>query len=182
MAKRHRYTLGGRVCHGPGISSWVGGRLVLPSFRKGEPVTVADTAANTEPRKLGVFNQLARFIIIGGGCAVIDFGTYSLLLGVLGWPIWLSKSLSFILGTTASYVINRKFTFQGAGQGNTTAKAGAFVVLYTTTFFVNMGSNQLLCVVFNAQEAWQFTLFWVIAQGLGTMINFIMLKLLIFRD
>ena len=153
---------------------------VLPSFREGEPVTVAETA--TEPKKLGVFNQLARFIVIGGGCAIIDFGTYSLLLGVLGWPVWLSKSISFILGTTASYVINRKFTFHGAGQGNTTAKAGAFAVLYTTTFFVNMGSNQVLCVLFNAQEAWQFTLFWVIAQGLGTMINFVMLKLLIFRD
>ncbi|TWF94455.1 GtrA family protein [Saccharopolyspora dendranthemae] len=143
-------------------------------------MTVADTAA--DQKKLGLVAQLTRFIVIGGGCAVIDFGTYSLLLGVLGWPVWLSKSISFILGTTASYVINRKFTFQGAGQGNTTAKAGAFAVLYTTTFFVNIGTNQLLCVVFDAQAAWQFTLFWVIAQGLGTMINFVMLKLLIFRD
>ena len=88
-----------------------------------------------------MFHQLLRFIIIGGGCAVIDFGTYSLLLGVLGWPVWLSKSISFILGTTASYLINRRFTFHGANTGNTKAKAGAFAVLYTITFFVNMGST-----------------------------------------
>ncbi|MGP4018470.1 GtrA family protein [Saccharopolyspora sp. 5N708] len=145
-------------------------------------MAVAEPAAQTDPKRLGVFTQLLRFIIIGGGCAVIDFGTYSLLLGLAGWPVWLSKSISFILGTTASYLINRKFTFQGASTGNATAKAGAFALLYTTTFFVNMGSNQVLCVVFNANEPWQFTLFWVIAQGLGTLINFIMLKVLIFRD
>lgn len=145
-------------------------------------MTVAESAASTETKKMGLLNQLIRFIVIGGGCAVIDFSTYSLLLGVLGWPVWVSKSISFILGTTASYVINRRFTFQGANTGNTTAKAGAFAVLYTTTFFVNIGANQLLVVLLNATEAWQFTLFWVIAQGLGTMINFVMLKLLIFRD
>ncbi|GGI81555.1 hypothetical protein GCM10011581_18740 [Saccharopolyspora subtropica] len=145
-------------------------------------MAVAESAAPAEPKRLGVFNQLFRFIVIGGGCAVIDFGTYSLLLGVLGWPVWLSKSISFIFGTTASYLINRKFTFSGANTGNTKAKAGAFALLYTITFFVNMGSNQVLCVVFDAQEPWQFTLFWVIAQGLGTLINFIMLRVLIFRD
>ncbi|MEV0698461.1 GtrA family protein [Saccharopolyspora sp. NPDC050389] len=143
---------------------------------------MAEPAAQTEQKRLSVFSQLLRFIVIGGGCAIIDFGTYSLLLGVAGWPVWLSKSISFILGTTASYLINRKFTFQGANTGNTKAKMGAFAALYATTFFVNMGSNQVLVMVFNAQEPWQFTLFWVIAQGLGTLINFIMLKVLIFRD
>ncbi len=151
-------------------------------FQRGVAVAVAESAAKSDQKQLGVFHQLLRFIIIGGGCAVIDFGTYSLLLGVLGWPVWLSKSISFILGTTASYLINRRFTFHGANTGNTKAKAGAFAVLYTITFFVNMGSNQLLCVLFNATEPWQFTLFWVISQGLGTLINFIMLKVLVFRE
>lgn len=150
-------------------------------------MAVAESAAESptdevSAKRLGLFSQLVRFVIIGGGCAVIDFGTYSVLLGALGWPVWLSKSISFILGTTASYFINRKFTFTGASSGNSRAKAGAFGLLYTVTFFVNMGSNQLLVLFFQAQEPWQFTLFWVIAQGLGTMVNFVMLKLVVFRD
>lgn len=145
-------------------------------------MAVAESGADTEIKKLGLFQQLFRFVAIGGFCALIDFGTYSLLLGLAGWPVWLSKSISFILGTTASYLINRKFTFSGASSGNSKAKAGAFVIVYTTTFFVNMGSNQLLVLLFDAQEAWQFTLFWVIAQGLGTLINFVMLKWVVFRD
>jgi putative flippase GtrA len=146
-------------------------------------VTVAESpTAEADSKRLGLFSQLVRFVVIGGGCAVIDFGTYSLLLGVLSWPVWLSKSISFIFGTTASYFINRKFTFGAANTGNTKAKAGAFGLLYTVTFFVNMGSNQLLVLLFHAHEPWQFTLFWVIAQGLGTMVNFVMLKLVVFRD
>ncbi|MDI2032070.1 GtrA family protein [Saccharopolyspora sp. TS4A08] len=141
---------------------------------------MAETA--TEPKKLGVFNQLVRFIAIGGGCAIIDFGTYSLMLGVLGWPFWLSRGISFILGTSASYVINRKLTFQGANTGNTKAKAGAFALVYIVTFFVNWGTNQLLVVWTGADEPWLVTVCWVVGQGLGTLINFVMLKWVVFRE
>ena len=39
------------------------------------------TAERSESRQLGLINQLSRFVLIGGGCAVIDSGTYALLLG-----------------------------------------------------------------------------------------------------
>lgn len=148
----------------------------------GADATGSGPAQSGESAQLGLFQQLLRFVVIGGGCALIDFGTYSLLLGLAGFPVWLSKSISFILGTTTSYLINRKYTFSGASTGNSKAKAGAFAIVYTVTFFVNMGSNQLLVVLFDAQQAWQFTLFWVIAQGFGTLINFVMLKWVVFRD
>ena len=144
--------------------------------------SVAEPVVEEPKQKLGLAHQLFRFIVIGGGCALIDAGVYALLLGVAGWPAWLSKSISFILGTGTSYLVNRKYTFSGAGTGNTTAKAGAFAVLYTVTFFVNMGTNQALIVLFSAHLAWQYSLFWVIAQGTGTLINFVMLKLLIFKE
>lgn len=154
-----------------------------------EPAANSDSAGAQQPAdpeagpKLGLVRQLVRFLLIGGGCAIIDFGTYSLLLGVVGWPFWISKSISFILGTTTSYVINRKFTFQAANTGNTKAKAGAFGILYTITFFVNMGTNQALVVGFGAEgDPALITVFWIIAQGLGTLVNFIMLKLLVFRE
>jgi putative flippase GtrA len=144
-------------------------------------VAVAEPAVETEVKRLGLVNQLFRFVLIGGACAVVDFGTYSLLLGALGWPVSLSKSISFILGTTCSYLINRKFTFSGANTGNTRAKAVGFALVYTVTFFVNVGTNQLLVLLFDARLPWQFTLFWVIAQGIGTLINFVMLKWVVFR-
>lgn len=142
----------------------------------------SDPSGSAGAKRLGVFQQLLRFVVIGGGCALIDAGTYALLLGGFGWPSAVSKTISFILGTGTSYFVNRKLTFSGASTGNAGAKAGAFAVLYTATFFVNLGTNELLIYLFSAHLAWQFSLFWVIAQGTGTLINFVMLKLLIFRD
>lgn len=147
-------------------------------------MTVAESAVRTEVKPLGLFHQLARFVLIGGGCALIDSGVYSLLLAV-GWPYWLSKSISFILGTTASYLINRRFTFSGASTGNTKAKAGGFALVYTVTFFVNVGTNQLMLSVTPysiSTHTIKVALCWIVAQGVATLINFAMLKWVIFRD
>ncbi|NYI81893.1 putative flippase GtrA [Saccharopolyspora hordei] len=135
-----------------------------------------------EPKRLGVLNQLVRFVVIGGFCAIIDAGTYALLLS-FGLPNWVSKAVSFILGTTASYLINRKFTFSGASTGNTRAKAVGFAIVYTATFFVNVGTNQLLYLTLpEFHEQLRYAVCWVVAQGLGTLINFVMLKWVVFRE
>ncbi|MER5390157.1 GtrA family protein [Saccharopolyspora sp. NPDC002686] len=135
-----------------------------------------------EPKRLGVVNQLIRFVAIGGFCAIIDAGVYALLLS-FGWPNWTSKAVSFILGTTASYLINRKFTFSGASTGNAKAKALGFAVVYTATFFVNVGTNQLLYLTLpDFDPQLRYAVCWIVAQGLGTLINFVMLKWVVFRD
>lgn len=146
----------------------------------------ADAPSESQTKHLGVFSQLFRFVGIGGVCAVLDYGSYMLLLSV-GSPNWLARSLAFVLGTTTSYVANRKFTFKNAATTNTKAQAGGFAIVYTVTFFVNVGVNQLL---FSLLPSFEFaygdeiraTVCWVVGQGLGTLINFVMLKWVIFRD
>ena len=139
-------------------------------------------ASDVAARPLGRFHQLFRFILIGGGCAVIDYGVYIVLSLGIGWPFWLAKAVSFCCGTTASYLCNRKFTFSGASSGNTGAKAGAFGAVYGATFAANQVSNKLLISLTGAHEFWSITLIWVVAQGVQTLINFVLLKWLIFRD
>ena len=143
-------------------------------------MTVAES--DVAVSRLGRFNQLFRFGVIGVGCAVIDYGVYIVLAMGLGWPYWLAKTISFCCGTTASYLFNRKFTFSGASSGNTGAKAGAFIALYGVTFVANQVSNQLLISLTGPHEFWSVTLIWVVAQGITTLINFLLLKLLIFRE
>ncbi|GAB2740585.1 GtrA family protein [Salinifilum aidingensis] len=145
-------------------------------------MAVAESAVEAGRRKLGLFRQFFRFIVIGGGCALIDIGSYALLLS-LGLPIWLARSTSFVLGTGTSYLLNRRLTFRGANTGNTALKAGGFVVVYVATFFVNIGTNQASVILLNAEgSAVLLGLCWVIGQGLGTLINFVMLKWVVFRD
>ncbi|MEU3274040.1 GtrA family protein [Saccharomonospora sp. NPDC006951] len=137
-----------------------------------------------QPASPGLKAQLVRFVLIGGFCALIDFGIYSLLLTVgLGEGAWVhvAKAISFIAGTTTAYFLNRRFTFKAAQSGGA-AQLGGFVLLYTVTFFVNVGTNALVLHLMDDDTRLTKGIAWVIAQGMATTINFVMLKWVVFRE
>jgi putative flippase GtrA len=128
--------------------------------------------------RIGLVSQLGRFVLIGGFCALVDFGVYQLLLHFGLW-VHLAKACSFIAGTTTAYFLNRRFTF-AAGRTGGVAQVGGFALLYTVTFFVNVGTNALLLALLSP-SSWEIPLAWVIAQGTATTINFVMLRTVVFR-
>ncbi|MDN5858450.1 MAG: GtrA family protein [Pseudonocardia sp.] len=134
---------------------------------------------------MGVVAQLARFVAIGAFCALVDFGVYGGLLtlwglqsggGVEAGP-WFNaaKAISFICGTTTAYVLNRRFTFQA-----TKGRFGGFVALYATTFALNVGMNALMLIVLPGMP-FRLTTAWIVAQGTATVVNFVMLRTVVFR-
>jgi putative flippase GtrA len=129
------------------------------------------------PAQLGLVAQLSRFVAIGVLSALVDFGSYQGLLA-LGTYVHLAKAISFILGTTTAYLLNRRFTF-GASEGGRARFAG-FVLLYGTTFAINIGMNALMLAVL-PDVPLRVSLAWVIAQGTATAINFVMLRTVVFR-
>lgn len=136
------------------------------------------TAASIEPGRepqLGLVRQLTRFVLIGGFCALVDFGVYQGLLAVGLW-VHLAKALSFVAGTTTAFFLNRRFTF-AAGNTGGAGQLGGFVLLYTVTFFVNVGTNALMLHL-----GLVIPLAWVVAQGVATAINFVMLRTVVFRE
>jgi putative flippase GtrA len=140
----------------------------------GDSYTGSVTAVDTSPR---LVSQLVRFVLIGGFCAMVDFGVYQ---GLLAVDLWVhgAKAISFIAGTTTAFFLNRHFTF-AAGRGGA-AQVGGFALLYTVTFFVNVGVNALM-LHWLPEFSWRITVAWVIAQGLATVINFVMLRTVVFR-
>jgi putative flippase GtrA len=136
-------------------------------------VTTVDAAS----RDLGLRTQLIRFVLVGGLSAIVDYGTYQTLLALGVW-VHLAKAVSFVLGTTTAYLLNRRWTFNAAG---TTGSAIKFALLYTVTFFVNVGVNALMLTLLS-DFAGEKTVAWVIAQGTATLINFVMLRTVVFRD
>lgn len=132
------------------------------------------------PARIGLVTQLFRFVIVGGLAAVVDYGTYQMLLHLgLNHSFWVSvaKGCSFILGTTTAYLLNKRWTFNVQGSATSLAQ---FVLLYVTTFFVNVGMNALSLHVL-PEFAWKVSVAWVIAQGSATTINFLVLRLVIWR-
>jgi putative flippase GtrA len=133
------------------------------------------TATGSAPQ--GVLVQLARFVAVGAVSALVDFGVYQFLLH-LGLWVHAAKAISFILGTTTAYLLNRRFTFTAVSGGR--GRFAGFVALYTTTFAINVGVNALALAVLPAMPA-RYTVAWVIAQATATAINFVMLRTVVFR-
>ncbi len=134
------------------------------------------TATRTAPA--GLVGQLARFVAVGALSALVDLGVYQLLLHLGVW-VHAAKAISFILGTTTAYLLNRRFTFTAAGGGK--RRFAGFVALYATTFAINVGVNALALAVLPVMPA-RYTVAWVIAQGTATAINFVMLRTVVFRS
>jgi putative flippase GtrA len=134
------------------------------------------TATGSETAQLGLVAQLSRFVAIGIVSAGVDYGIYQGLLALGTWAS-LAKAISFICGTTTAYLLNRRFTFaSSAGK----ARLAGFVLLYGTTFALNVGMNALMLAVL-PDIPLRVSAAWVIAQGVATMINFVMLRTVVFR-
>jgi putative flippase GtrA len=135
------------------------------------------TAVDAGAREIPLLAQITRFVMVGGLSALVDYGSYQALLAAGVW-VHLAKALSFVLGTTCAYLLNRRWTFKAEGG---TGSALRFALLYSVTFFVNIGVNALMLSVLGDFTGVK-SVAWVIAQGTATVINFVMLRLVVFRN
>jgi putative flippase GtrA len=109
--------------------------------------------------------QAARFVAVGAFTALLDFGAYRLLLAV-DVPLTPAKAAGFVLGTTASYLLNRAWTF-GAGQH----AVRRFVALYTVTLVLNVATNAAAHAAL-ADLPGRVTVAWLLAQAVASAANF----------
>jgi putative flippase GtrA len=155
------------VIEGSGGSVVVGGEAVGP--------VAADRPTRSGRRE--VLGQLVRFCVVGALSAVVDFSVYQLGLHA-GLPTYVARAISFIVGTATAYALNRRWAFKVEGGAR---RATGFTLLYGTTFFVILGVNALALAVL-PDTWWRVTVAWALSQGFGTACNFVMLRLVVFRD
>jgi putative flippase GtrA len=133
-----------------------------------------NSADSARPEWIG---QLVRFGLVGAGSALVDLGVYTLGLH-LGLATYLARAVSFAAGTTTAYALNRRWAFGVPGGRR---RAAAFALLYGTTFVVILATNALALTAL-PDSSWRVTLAWALSQGLGTTVNFVVLRLVVFRD
>jgi putative flippase GtrA len=124
----------------------------------------------------GLLGQLLRFGAVGTVSALVDLTVYTLGLH-LGLATYVARALSFAAGTATAYALNRRWTFEATGGAR---RATGFALLYGTTFGVILTVNAVALAVL-PEGSWRITLAWAISQGLGTAVNFAMLRLVVFR-
>ena len=125
--------------------------------------------------------QLIPFLVIGIGCAVIDFGITNTLDQALDVQRDLAKAVGWVFGTVSAYVLNSKFAFNAKIDAK---KASAVFILYATTFAVQMllwrVTDEPLSSI-GLQDSWKNAVSFVIAQGVATTTNFLLQRYWIFR-
>ena len=125
--------------------------------------------------------QLIPFLVIGIGCAVIDFGITNTLDQALDVQRDLAKAVGWVFGTISAYVLNSKFAFNAKIDAK---RASAVFILYATTFAVQMllwrVTDEPLSSI-GLQDSWKNAVSFVIAQGVATTTNFLLQRYWIFR-
>ncbi|MER5264272.1 GtrA family protein [Actinosynnema sp. NPDC002837] len=128
-------------------------------------------------RNGGATRQAMMFVLVGALCAGLDYGTYSTLLAFGAW-VHAAKAVSFTIGTTAAFFLNRRLTF-GVPAGGVRQVAG-FALLYLSTFIANVLVNALVLHLLPPFRV-EYAVAWLIAQGVATAVNFAGLRAVVFR-
>ena len=94
-------------------------------------------------------------------------------------PTEVAKGIGFTTGTIFAYFANRLWTFAGAKGGRTVF--AMFVGLYVSTLIINVGVNSGV-IAFLGEEELFLTLAFLTATGASATLNFIGMRLIVFRS
>lgn len=122
--------------------------------------------------------ELSRFLLVGGGAALLDLLAY-LLLTSLGLPVPVAKALSFILVSAVAYQGNKHFTYKRKAAGR--RAIFAYGLLYAATLGLNVLVNQALLAALPLQDDIRLLVAWALATAASASVNFIGTKMFIFR-
>lgn len=122
--------------------------------------------------------ELGLFLLVGVLTVLIDYLVYSTLSWWQAPSIGLAKGVGFIAGTLFAYLANRFWTF--GHKSHVRGSLLRFALLYAVTLFANVTLNELvLGGLFDFQGS--VPIAFVIATGVSATMNFIGMKLFVFK-
>ena len=122
--------------------------------------------------------QLGTFLIIGCLSVLVDFCAYRAGLQFAQVDTSVAKAIGFIAGATFSYFANSHWTFgYPAGLHGAAAR---FIALYVVTLAANVSINGLV-LDYLGSERWASHIAFVAATGTSTILNFLGMKLMVFK-
>ncbi|MDN4061357.1 GtrA family protein [Massilia sp. YIM B02769] len=122
--------------------------------------------------------ELKVFLIVGSLTVLIDFLSYRALLWSALVPVGGAKAAGFLIGTAFAYFANRAWTF--GSRPHRPGSAWRFALLYAVTLGANVAVNgAVLRMAGGFDHAVQLA--FLAATGVSTCLNFLGMKLFVFR-
>lgn len=137
-------------------------------------------------------SQIIKFTSFGIIALLADLGTYTIILNLLDEKnltllnsVKISKTISFIVGTTVTYYLNKKWTWGKTDKSK--SRFVKFLILYSFSLIINVSINSLaLLVLIAIQDAVDFPLKYLIAfiaaAGTSAVFTFFGQKFWVFKD
>lgn len=86
------------------------------------------------------FKQFKSYSLIGVLSVGLDFAAYNALFYLFNIDLSISKAISFILGSTNSFILNKKITFKS--EKSTVKELFKFIVIYSVSLLVNYYTHE----------------------------------------
>ncbi|MDP3073403.1 MAG: GtrA family protein [Opitutaceae bacterium] len=117
--------------------------------------------------------RLLRFLVVGGGAALVQIAVLRALKARLG-ETW-AFSISWVVSTTTHYLANR-FWALPSGRGDTVQQLGEYLVAVGLSYLINLGMFKLLRNRFQMSTTW--AALWAIPPS--TVVVFLLLNYRVF--
>jgi putative flippase GtrA len=123
--------------------------------------------------------KIARYFVVGGASAAVDFALFGILLIALGKPSWFIAGLvSFVVATAFNYLLSIRIVFT-AGVRFTVQHE---IILVFLVSLVGLALNQFALWLFYQVAGWNVLLAKCIATGTAFLWNFTARNSFIFRE
>ena len=135
--------------------------------------------------------QIIKFTVVGAIAALADLSFYYLLLQTLPEQVMaafsnesIAKGLSFIIGTTVTYYLNKFWTWKK--KGRSTRGLFKFLALYACSLTMNVAVNALLLYLLHNMAMLQslpnkYLIAFIGAAGASAVVNFLGQKYWVFK-
>ena len=115
------------------------------------------------------FHEILRFLLVGGGCFLLDYGLLYVLTEYAGLYYLLSSGISFSVSVFVNYRLCLIYVFHGASAETRRAK-----VLFFGSSIAGLVLNQLLMWVLVDGLSVYYMLAKIIAAGIVTVWNYVL--------
>ena len=123
-----------------------------------------------------LITEIAMFSIIGIAMVSLDYLFYSFLKCF--FYLFISKAISYIVCACLAFILNKYLTFKGENGFRNEFKK--MFIVYVVSLFSNVTINQIFLLAFN-NLIFNFTLAWVCATAISTIINYLGQKFWVFK-